>query len=107
LSLAIANKADYAAAGVPMLPVVVGEARAATIVFASTVVLVGVSLLPMLFGAGPIYFAGALIGGGYFLFKAWHLARAPSRKTAMASFFASLLQLTLLLMAAMVDALVF
>ncbi len=106
-SLAIANKADYAAAGVPMLPVVVGDARAAKIVFASTLALVVVSLLPFFFGAGPIYLAGALTGGIFFLFKAWQLAASPSRKTAMGSFFASLLQLTLLLMAAMVDALVF
>lgn len=106
-SLAIANRADYAQAGVPMLPVVVGDARAATVVFASTLALVGVSLLPVFFGAGIIYLAGALTGGAFFLFKAWRLAQAPSRETAMASFFASLLQLTLLLMAAMVDSLVF
>ena len=39
-SLAIASRADYAAAGVPMLPVVVGAERAARIVFLSTVALV-------------------------------------------------------------------
>ena len=106
-SLAIANSADYAAAGVPMLPVVVGNARAAQIVFASSVVLVAVSLLPVLFGAGPIYFAGALAGGAHFVRKARELARAPSRKTAMSSFHASLAQLSLLLVAAMADALLF
>lgn len=102
-SLAIANSADYRAAGVPMLPVVVGDARAARIVFVSTIVLVLVSLLPALFGAGPIYFAGAAIGGAFFIAKAWQLARAPSRKSALGSFHASLLQLSLLLVAAMVD----
>ena len=106
-SLAIANSADYAAAGVPMLPVIVGNARAAQIVFASSVVLVAVSLLPVLFGAGLIYFAGALAGGAHFVRKARELARAPSRKTAMSSFHASLAQLSLLLVAAMADALVF
>jgi len=106
-SLAIANREDYAAAGVPMLPVVVGDARAARIVFASTLALVAASLLPGIFGAGPVYLAGALIGGIHFIIKAWQLAAAPSRKTAMASFFASLLQLGLLLIAAMVDALLF
>ena len=106
-SLAIANSADYAAAGVPMLPVIVGNARAAQIVFASSVVLVAVSLLPVLFGAGLIYFAGALAGGAHFVRKARELARAPSRKTAMSSFHASLAQLSLLLGAAMADALVF
>jgi heme o synthase len=104
-SLAIVNRADYAAAGVPMLPVVVGDARAAQIVFASTLALVAVSLLPGFFGAGPIYLAGASVGGAWFIYKAWQLARAPGPKTAMASFFASLLQLTLLLSAAMVEAL--
>jgi protoheme IX farnesyltransferase len=103
-SLAIANNADYQAAGVPMLPVVVGTTRAARIVFASTVALAGVSILPVFFGAGPIYLAGAVTGGAYFLFKAWQLARAPSRSTAMGSFFASLLQLSLLVVAAMIDA---
>jgi heme o synthase len=103
-SLAIANNADYQAAGVPMLPVVVGTARAARIVFASTLVLAGVSILPVFFGAGRIYLAGAVTGGTYFLFKAWQLARAPSRSTAMGSFFASLLQLSLLVVAAMIDA---
>ncbi len=106
-SLAIANSSDYETAGVPMLPVVVGNARAAQIVFASTLALVGVSLLPVFFGAGLIYFAGALAGGVHFIRKAWQLARAPSRKTAMSSFHASLAQLSLLLVAAMTDALLF
>ena len=104
-SLAIANRADYAAAGVPMLPVVVGNQRAARVVLHSTVALVVASLLPGLFGAGFIYMAGAAAGGSYFVFRAWQLARRPSRATAMASFFASLAQLSLLLAAATVDGL--
>ncbi|MFA6313976.1 MAG: heme o synthase [Sterolibacterium sp.] len=105
-SLAIANRDDYAAAGVPMLPVVVGDALAARIVFASTLALVAVSLLPAFFGAGPVYLVGALAGGGYFIHKAHQLARNPNRKTAMGSFFASLMQLSLLLAVAMIDVLV-
>ena len=104
-SLAIANQADYAAAGVPMLPVVVGTERAARVVFWSTVMLVAASLLPVFFGAGPVYLAGAAIGGAAFLRKAWALARHPSRETAMSSFFASLLQLSLVLAGASVDGL--
>ncbi len=102
-SLAIANQADYAAAGVPMLPVVVGPQRAARIVFASTLALVAASLLPGLFGAGPVYLTGAGVGGIYFLHKAYALARRPSRATALGSFFASLLQLSLVLGAASID----
>ena len=104
-SLAIANRADYAAAGVPMLPVVVGPERAARIVWHSTVALVAASLLPALFGAGLIYLVGAAAGGAYFVHKAWRLARAPSRKTAMGAFFASLVQLSLVLSAATIDGL--
>ncbi|MGL6112267.1 MAG: heme o synthase [Rubrivivax sp.] len=103
-SLAIANHADYAAAGVPMLPVVVGPERAARIVFGNTVLLVAVSLLPLFFGAGWVYGLGALAGGAHFVRKAHALARAPSRKTAMASFFASMVQLSILLAAVAVDA---
>lgn len=102
-SLAIANHADYAAAGVPMLPVVFGQARAAGVVFHSTVALFVASILPVFFGAGPVYLAGALAGGLYFVRKAWLLARAPGRGSAMRSFFASLVQLSLLLAAASVD----
>ena len=63
------------------------------------------SLLPAFFGAGPVYFAGALAGGGYFVYRAWLLAREPSRKKAMGAFFASLIQLGLLLAAATLDSL--
>jgi protoheme IX farnesyltransferase len=105
-SLAIANKGDYEAAGVPMLPVVVGTERAAWIVFASTVALVAASLLPLAFGAGPIYAVGAIGGGLHFVRKSWLLAKQPTRATAMGSFFASLVQLSALLIAATIDGLV-
>ena len=104
-SLAIANQAEYAAAGVPMLPVVVGVPRAARIVLWSTVALGLTAMLPVFFGAGLAYFCGALAGSAHFVYKAWLLARAPSRKTAMGSFFASLVQLSLLLIAATLDSL--
>ena len=102
-SLAIAGRADYAAAGVPMLPVVVGDQRAAQVVYASAVALALASLLPMLFGAGWVYLAGSLGGGLYFVYKARALASAPSRATAIASFLASLVQLGALLAAASLD----
>jgi len=104
-SLAIANCADYQAAGVPMLPVVVGTERAARIVLYSTAALVAASLLPLAFGAGPVYAAGALGGGLHFLRKSWLLAHTPNRATAMGSFFASLVQLSALLVAATIDGL--
>jgi protoheme IX farnesyltransferase len=103
-SLAIAVEADYRAAGVPMLPVVVGVERAARIVHASTLLLVASSFLPLLFGAGWLVGVGALLGGAHFLRCTRVLARAPARKTAMTAFFASMVQLSVLLLAVVIDA---
>jgi len=102
-SLAIAGQADYAAAGVPMLPVVVGTERAARVVYGSAVALALASVLPVFFGAGIVYLVGALGGGLYFVFKARALSAAPSRATAISSFLASLVQLGALLAAASID----
>jgi protoheme IX farnesyltransferase len=103
-SLAIAYRDDYAAAGVPMLPVVVGDRRAAQAIFGSTVALVAASFIPLAFGLGVIYFAGAAIGGFLFIQKAWLLVQDTNRRTAMTCFHASLAQLTLVLTAAIIDA---
>jgi len=103
-SLAIAFRNDYQAAGVPMLPVVVGDARAARAILAGTLLLVAASLVPAWQGLSWIYGITAVASGAYFLKKSVDLARAPSRATAMANFRASLVQLTLLLAAAIVDA---
>ena len=103
-SLAIAYRDDYAAAGVPMLPVVVGDHRAAKAIFGSTLLLVAATLLPLAFGLGAIYFAGAATGGFLFIQKAWRLVQNTNRETAMTCFHASLAQLTLVLTAAIIDA---
>lgn len=102
-SLAIAFREDYASAGVPMLPVVVGEKRAAMTIFYSTLALVAASIVPVFFGLGPLYLAAACLGGGLFIAKAWKLTRDPGRRSAMVCFHASLVQLTLVLVAAMID----
>lgn len=103
-SLAIAFRDDYAAARIPMLPVVVGDKRAGRMVFASALALVAATFLPALTGLGAVYVAGAALGGALFIHRAWALARAPSRATAMACFHASLVQLTLVLTTAIMDA---
>lgn len=102
-SLAIVHHKDYAAAGIPMLPVVVGDARCAQVILTSTILLVAASLAPAFYGLGWKYLLGAVTGGAYFLVKSFQLARNPGPKAAMANFHASLLQLSLLLLAAMVD----
>jgi protoheme IX farnesyltransferase len=103
-SLAIAFRKDYEAADVPMLPVVVGDARAARAIFVSAILLVAASLVPAWFGLSWLYLIAAIGGGAYFLHHSARLALYPGPRTAMANFHASLVQLTVLLVAAIVDA---
>ena len=104
-SLAIAYEADYAAARVPMLPLVVGAKRAAQVVFGSTLALGAASALPAFFGLGSVYLIGSLAASAYFVHSTARLAREPHRKNAMRSFHASLVHLSALLIAACLDVL--
>ncbi len=103
-SLAFRYKDEYSAAGVPMLPVVVRDQTAAWVILGHTVVLVALSLLPFFYGLGWIYLLGAALGGTRFVWTSIALVRHPSAATAMANFHASLVQLTLLLSGAILDA---
>jgi protoheme IX farnesyltransferase len=102
-SLAIACREDYAAARVPMLPIVVGDAAAARAVLSGAVVLVAVSLVPGFMGASLVYVAAALAGGALLVWRASQLAVEPTRARAFASFHASLVQLSLLIVAALAE----
>ena len=103
-SLAIVYREDYAGAGVPMLPVVVGDARCARVILGSALVLVASTLMPALHGLGWVYLAAAVAGGAYFVATCVALVRNPGRATARASFRASLVQLSLVLFGAIADA---
>lgn len=99
----MALRNDYAAAGIPMLPVVVGDRRAAWAILTHTVALVLLSLLPFWHGMGAIYLASAVVGGAFFLVKSVALVREPGPPAAMRNFHASLLQLALLQIGAIAD----
>jgi len=105
-SLAIAAHKDYAAAKVPMLPVVSGDAVTAKVILAHTLLLVGLSLLPVFWSAGLAYLAGAAAGGLVFIWTSIRLVREPGRRRAIQNFLASLLQLVLLLAGAVADRLI-
>jgi len=102
-SLAFAYREDYSEAQVPMLPVVVDDALAARIILAHAVTLVLLSLSLVAFGMGWIYGIGAAVGGAYFVRGCVRLARRPGTATAMGAFRASLVQLSLLLVAVLLD----
>lgn len=103
-SLAAAKGEDYARAGVPMLPNVVPAYAWTMAILFQTVALVGLSLVPLWFGKGLFYGLGAGVGGAYFVATSVALYRRPSKDTAMKNFLASLLQLSLLVAGALMDA---
>lgn len=105
-SLAIARGDQYAGAGIPMLPVVIGNPSAAWVTLLSSIALVITSLLPLLYGTGWIYLTGAALGGAYFLHRSIQLARNPTPRAAMTNFIGSLIQLSLLQLAIIIEALV-
>jgi protoheme IX farnesyltransferase len=103
-SLAMAHQGDYARAGIPMLPVVVGPARTARAILINTGLLVASSLLPYGTGAlGRMYLIGAVLAGTYFLIQNIRLVKNPSRDLAWTNFKASMAYLTLLLTAVTLD----
>ena len=102
-ALAIAYREDYAQAGVPMLPVVVGDARAANAVLGGAWLLIIATLVPAMVGLGPIYLIAAVAGGAWFLLQCHALAAAPGPQTARTAFRASLIQLVAVLGGAMLD----
>lgn len=105
-SLAFVYKRDYARVGVPMLPVVVADRVAATVILGHTLALVAISVLPVFWGMSWIYLMAAVSGGAWFVLKSIELVREPEAKRAWSNFHASLLQLTLLLVGAMLDRLI-
>lgn len=104
-SLAAAKADDYAAAGVPMLPVIAPEREWTLAILSYTATLAGLSLVPLFFGMGWIYGLFAAAGGGWFLWKSWRLYLGPSRKAAMQNFLASLVQLLALVAGVFLSAL--
>jgi protoheme IX farnesyltransferase len=102
-SLALYARDDYVRTGIPMLPALIDARRSAQVILAHVVVVAVLSVLPALLGAGPVYLACAVLGGAYFAFNAVSLVRTPTRPAALSCFRASLIQLSLLLVGAIVD----
>lgn len=102
-SLSIVFRDDYAAAGVPMLPVVKGDAWAARAILLHAVVLVALSLAMGLLSPGWLYTLCAAIGGWMMVRATLRLYFEPNRANALSSFHASLVQLSLLLLGAIAD----
>jgi protoheme IX farnesyltransferase len=104
-SLALLLRDHYAAADVPMLPVVRGSDATLRRIVAYTAALVAASAVPSALGIfGWLYLAGALVLGAIFLALAVGLRRSYSRRRAALLFHWSLLYLALLFAVAALDA---
>jgi protoheme IX farnesyltransferase len=104
-ALALVKQADYARAGVPMMPVVRGEARTKYEMLVYTLILLPLTVLPFFFGAlGPFYGVAAVLLGARLL---WHCVRVlrkrPVTPVAWGMYRYSLLYLALLFVAMGVD----
>lgn len=106
-ALAIKYRDDYAAAGVPMLPVVRSFKETARQILAYTFTLIAMTLL---FGAVAqmrlVYFGAAIVLGAVFVKMAVDLLRDTTTQKAMRLFHYSITYLGLLFLAIAVDVLV-
>jgi len=106
-ALALRYREDYAAAGIPMLPVVKGERAAARQILAYSVVVFATTLLlPLVSTVGAIYIGSAIVLGVAFVVQAARLQRAIDPQTAIRFFTFSNSYLALLFAAIAIDTLV-
>jgi protoheme IX farnesyltransferase len=105
-ALALYRADDYARAGIPMLPVVAGDASARWQILVYTLVLVPLGIAPWLFGyAGALYGAAAIAAGVIMLALAWQVLRerAPAERASRNLFAFSILYLFLLFAVLLVE----
>ncbi len=108
-ALAIRYREDYAAAGVPMLPVVATPQAVANRIVAYSYAMVATSLLLLLGASGAVYGVSAVVLGAVFLREAHVLERRVRRGGEIAPmrlFHWSITYLALLFLAVAVDQLV-
>ncbi|MGE4064703.1 MAG: heme o synthase [Rhodospirillaceae bacterium] len=103
-SLAILIKDDYAKAGVPMLPVIAGDAACAKWILGNTILLVISAALPLVFGElGVLYGVISALFGARFLWLNVALVRTPTRDLARRNFLFSMQYLAGVFLAVVVD----
>src|SRR5262249_42892572 len=103
-ALALLLKDDYARAGVPMLPVVLGERVTVIQIAVYTVLTVVISAVPLLLGeTGRIYLLAAAALNALLMLRSLQLYQRPDRPHASTLFKFSMTYLALLFLAMAVD----
>jgi protoheme IX farnesyltransferase len=104
-ALSLLMKGEYEKVGVPMLPVVRGEAETRRQILLYTVLLYAVTQLPFCAGGfGGVYLAASLVLGLGFIAGAVRLYRRADRRSALQLYLFSLAYLALLFCAMVLDA---
>jgi protoheme IX farnesyltransferase len=103
-ALSLLMKGEYEKVGVPMLPVVRGEAETRRQILLYSVLLYAVTQLPFCAGGfGAIYLVGSLALGALFMAGAYVLYRSADRRSALRLYLFSLAYLALLFGAMVAD----
>jgi protoheme IX farnesyltransferase len=103
-ALAIARREEYAKVNIPMLPVTHGPEFTRLQILLYTILLMCVTLLPYLTGmSGLIYLVSAVFLGLVFIYYALLMMRKKDNKTAMKTFGYSIVYITLLFAALLID----
>jgi heme o synthase len=103
-ALSLLMKREYEKVGVPMLPVVRGEAETRRQILLYSVLLYAVTQLPFCAGGfGGIYLAASLVLGALFMAGAYLLYRRADRRSALRLYLFSLAYLALLFSAMVAD----
>ena len=103
-AIALYRKRDYQAAGIPMLPNVVGDGPTRWWMLVCTIFLIPVTLIPVVYGLlGPLYLGLSLAANAWFIFASVQVIRLATTEAARAMFRTSLGYLFALLGAMLLD----
>ena len=102
--LAMKINDEYAGAGIPMLPVVIGMQRTSRYILANTVILVPFSLALYAFGLGLVYVSIAAVSGCLMLAYHYRLTRTPTPEFAWKAYKVTAPYLTIIFLAVALDA---
>ncbi len=102
--LAMKIKDDYEAAGVPMLPVVIGMQKTSKYILANTIILLPYSLMLYAFGMGIVYIIIAAFSGGLMLAYHYKLTKNPTPDFAWKAYKVTAPYLTIIFVGIALDA---
>ena len=103
-SFAIVHREEYAKAGIPMLPVLIGDSKTAHYILLNTIILVATSFLPSFFGYLGMFYTITAVGvGAFFIIRNIQLIKSPTKEIAYKNFKASMTYLGALFLAVIID----